>query len=459
MNKKGIALFLSLVVGLSATMAGCTKKVETKPEETKTETKTETSTDKKYEGTVTVQMIGGFEMETSTDPTTGKKVQGLQVIKDEFERLYPGTTLDFVVMGWDSYTQKTQTMLSVNECDVYQVPGIAAFADQGFLEPLAPYIKKDNYDLGQYVDGQIDGWKAMGPDDTELQVYGLPVIGDTRFIMYDKKIFDDWGVEYLSANPTFEELAEKAAKMTGKNPVTGEQNYGIAWRGNDSADTIVNIAEGMGGKWGEGFRLKELKTAFNSDEFKKAAEWLYGLLPYAPQGVMTGQGLESFGTNKNTVAINLRVWPKMYSETKEFPDTKDQYGVAYLFTNPELGMGGMFAGSPYAIGSTSDNKDLAWEFLKFQATDFYQEWLWNNHSNLPVVKSAANWDAFKVEGMDVVFNSMSKLWTPRYPYRAAQPRSILTDAVEKFMLNKSSIEDALNEAQTQTEDWVSNLNK
>lgn len=467
MSKRGIALFLSLVLGLTAGV-GCAKKDEKPAETTKTETKTEAGkkddtaaeTKEGPTGKITVQMIGGYEMETTTDPVTGVKKQGVEIVKEEFEKRFPGTEVEYILMGWDSYTQKTQTMLSVNEADVYQVPGIAGFADQGFLEPLAPFIEKDKFDLGQLIDGQIDGWKAMGPDETELGIYGLPIIGDTRVIMYDKTIFDQWGVEYLSEKPTLDEIAEKSAKMTGKNPVTGEQNYGIAWRGRDSADTIVNIAEALGGQWGEGFRLNEIKVEFDSDEFKKASEYLYGLLPYAPTGIMTGQGLENFGTAKNNIAINLRVGPNNYYNTYVTKDTVDQYGVSYLFVNEEKGMGGMFAGSPYSIGKTSDNKDLAWEYIKFMTSDFYQEWQWKNHQSLPVVKSATGWEDFKnTPGMELVLDSMGYLWTPRYPYRAGQPRSILTDSVEKFMLNETSIDEALKGAKTETDAWVASLNK
>lgn len=466
MFKRGLAITLAGTLALSVLFTGCSSEKqennsnEVKQEETKTTSGKEEAkeTNDEYSGTVTVQMIGSWEMETTTDPVTGVKRVGLEVVKEEFESRYPGATVEYVIMGWDSYTQKTQTMLSVNECDVYQVPGIASFADQGFLEPLEPYIEKDNYDLEQLIDGQIDGWKAMGPEETDLHIYGLPIIGDTRVMMYDKEIFDQWGVEYLSEHPTLDEIKEKAAAMTGKNPVTGEQNYGIAWRGRDTADTMVNIAEYYGGTWGDGFRFNELTFNFNTPEFNQAADYLLELLEYAPEGVVTGQGLETFGTSQNNVAINLRVGPNNYYNTYVTPDTIDKYGTAYLFVNKEKGMGGMFAGSPYSIGATSDNKDLAWEYIKFMTSDFYQQYQWKNNQSLPVIKSATEWDDFvNVPGMDLVLDSMQYLWTPRYPYRAGQARGILTDSAERFMLGEATAEEALNDAQTQAEEWVASI--
>jgi hypothetical protein len=37
-------------------------------------------------------------------------------------------------------------------------------------------------------------------------------------------------VEYLSENPTPEEIMEKAAKMTGTNPKTGKQIMDSGWK-------------------------------------------------------------------------------------------------------------------------------------------------------------------------------------------------------------------------------------
>lgn len=36
--------------------------------------------------------------------------------------------------------------------------------------------------------------------------------------------------------------------------------------------------------------------------------------------------------------------------------------------------------------------------------------------------------------MKIILDSMARLWTPRYPYRASQPRYILSENVEKALL-------------------------
>ncbi|MCH4889649.1 extracellular solute-binding protein [Acidaminobacter sp. JC074] len=457
--KKRLFAMLMVVVLIASVFVGCggtNEAAETKApsEGSGTESAGEVS-EKEWSGTLKVQLIGGWELEDKTDPMSGKKTKGLQAVKEEFERLYPGATLEFYVMGWDSYQQKTQAMLNANEVDVYQVPGIASLADQGLLEPLAPYIEKDNFDLNVYVDGQIDGWRAMGPEDDSLEIYGLPFLGDTRVICYDKVLFDQWGVEYLSLNPTVEEIKEKAEKMTGTNPVTGEMNYGIMFRGKDAADTLVNIAEGFGGTWGEGFRFNELKFNFNSKEFVDAANWFLDIKELAPKGILTDQGVEAWWTPENNIAINMRVIPSQMLGSFALEGMQERIGVSMLYTNPELGMGGMFAGSPIAIGKSSEQKDLAWEYLKFVSSDFFQKHIHENNNEFPVIKGAAEWESFKsIPQKQVLLDSMAKLWTPRYPYRAGQPRYILSENVDLMMLGDLSVEEALNKAQTEAEAWV-----
>jgi ABC-type glycerol-3-phosphate transport system substrate-binding protein len=462
--KRSLAVVLAVVLMMTTLLIGCGSKGEnvskenTSKNDTTEQNKEQTKADeaKEWSGTIKVQMIGSWKMEDSTDPVSGEKTKGVHVLKEEFEKTHPGATVEFILMGWDSYMQKTQAMIMSNECDVYQIPGIASLTAQGLLEPLAPYIERDQYDVGQYINGQVDGWKTMGPEDKDLQIYGLPVLGDTRVILYDKKLFDDWGVEYLSEEPTMDEIMEKAKKMTGKNPVTGEKNYGAFFRGPYAADTAMNIAESLGGTWGSGFKWEDMKVNFNSPEMKEAVQDLKDIMQYCPDGVISDQGKEFFLTENNNIAMHLRQAPK-HINSLYAAGLEERYAAALLFVNPEEGKGQAFPGSPCGIGKDSENKDLAWEYLKFTGSEFYQKYLWEEYTMPPVLKSAAEWESIKnAPMMDVVLKSMGRLWTPRYPYRSGQPRYILAANVEKALLGDMSIEEALDTAQKETEEWLKN---
>ena len=446
--KKGVAVSLALLL-IGA--VGCSTKKDT-PDTTKAPS---ADNIKKFSGqTLKVQFIGDYGMADKTDPVTGQKRLGLHVIKEEFEKKYQGATLEVVPMGWDNYVQKTQAMITANEVDVYQVPGIATLAAQDLLEQLQPYIDKDKFDTSVYIKGQIDGWKAMGSTDSKPQVYSLPLLGDSRLIAYDKKIFDDWKVPYLSEKPSLEEIMDKAKKMTGKNPVTGDENFGISFPGGNVDDIVVNITESFGGQWGTGFKWTEMKTEFNSPEFNKAVQYVKDILPLAPKGLMSNQGNEKWLTAKNNIAINLRASVDV-ARTADIAGLKDRIGTSYLFVSPKTKTGGMFAGSPMGIGKTSKNKDLAWEFLKFTSTDVVQKFVYENMQSFPVVVSAANWDIFKNnKGLAMGLTSIEMLWTPRYPYRASQPKSILLTGIQNALLGKATVKEALDKTQVDTEAWL-----
>ena len=109
----------------------------------------------------------------------------------------------------------------------------------------------------------------------------------------------------------------------------------------------------------------------------------------------------------------------------------------------------MFAGS-LAIGKTSQVKDAAWEFLKYTASDFFQQYVWNHCSSegLPCVKSALNFQGVAGdEQYQLVLNSMSYLWTPRYPYRSVTPRGSLQSAIQSALNGSMDVEAALDQAQ------------
>src|SRR5690625_2782004 len=415
-------------------------------------------TNDKWSGeTLTVQIIGDFKQESTTDPITGEKNGGVEILKDEFEKQYPGVTVEFVLMPWEGFTEKTQAMITSDEADVYQMPGLADFSTQGVLEPLQPYIDADeDFDLDIFIDNQVEGWKVLGPDSDELEIYGLPFLGDARYIMYDKQIFDEWDVEYLSEYPTIEEISEKAEQMTGTNPVTGEENFGIWFRGDwDSSHKVINAAEGQNGSWGKGFAWDEMEFTFDSPEMLNGLEWLLDMQEFAPSGLTSNQGNEKWLTEDNNIGIMLNQGPgdikSIYAQGLE-----DRLAISQEFKNDD-GQGGLFAGSPIVIAESSDNKDLAWEWLKFATSDFAQKYIFEDAGAIPAVKSALEWESVKEKDLMLdVFKAMESPWTPRYPWEAAQPRYILTTEIEAALTGKRTAEEALEKAQKESTEWLEN---
>lgn len=416
---------------------------------------TETENAPSENADLTVAMIGDFKMQDTTDPITGQKATGFHAAKAEFERLHPGVTIEFIMMPWSNYVANTQAMIAGSQADVYQMPGVNDFAAQGLVEPLEPFIEEDDdFDLGVYNDNLVEGWKVFGPDDDTPQIYSLPVLGDGRFIQYDKLLFEQWGVEPLSDYPTVEEVIDKAKQMTGENPVTGEQNYGIYFPGtNDTALTLANLMEGFGGEWGTGQRWEDIELHFDSPEMKQALKAMVELADYMPKSFINGQGNERWLTPSNNIAISINQGngnlKTIYAQSLQ-----DRFPIVQNFKN-ENGVGGMFSGSPLAIGKTSKNKDLAWEFIKFSASEYFQRFLWEEWGATPVIKQAAEWESIQeMELMEPVLEAMTNAVTPRYPWASSQPRYILQAKTEGALTGAMSVEQALEEAQQESVEWI-----
>jgi ABC-type glycerol-3-phosphate transport system substrate-binding protein len=137
--------------------------------------------------------------------------------------------------------------------------------------------------------------------------YCLPHYCGSNFYAYDKKLLDDWGIEYLSEIPTPEEILIKAARMTGKNPVTGIMNYGIFFRGSYTTFLLNNIMEAFGGGWGSfNKETGDVEYRWNTQENIEALTWLLKASQYAPRSFLTGrEEVGSWGTPDNTIAMRI----------------------------------------------------------------------------------------------------------------------------------------------------------
>jgi ABC-type glycerol-3-phosphate transport system substrate-binding protein len=180
---------------------------------------------------VTLLTIGYPDQDT-TDAVTGTVSPGIDKLEAAFEKANP--TIDLVVTnipwgeGATGYAPKTEAMIQANQSCLYEMPGAAGYARRGMLQDLQELIDKDP-DFKNVWGPQLKTLQVWGPDKKSL--YYIPNNTGERVIHWDAKLFKDWGVEPLSKNPTLDEIAQKAPKLTGTDPVTGQQTYVFYYQG------------------------------------------------------------------------------------------------------------------------------------------------------------------------------------------------------------------------------------
>src|SRR3569832_1617975 len=272
---------------------------------------------------VTVLTIGYPDKDT-TDAATGAVSPGSDMLEAAFEAANPTIDLVFTNIPWGEgatgYAPKTEAMVKANQSCLYEMPGAASYARRGLLANLDDMIAKDK-DFKNVWGKQIETDKIWGPDGQHL--YYIPNNTGERVFNWDATIFADYGVEPLSKNPTLNEIADKAKKLTNTDPKTGKQTYGYYYQGKYAVWQFLSIAHAMGANWGSIDKDGKMKVNWNTPEYLKAMQWMVDMAKYAPAGALASDGMpDGFLSDDNVVAI--------------IPEGEQGYFIQPLIANPDL---------------------------------------------------------------------------------------------------------------------------
>ena len=213
-NLKKIAS-LSLCAAMAiGSLAGCSSK--SADETTAATTAAETKTEAVSEGETTAESASsdkpfeGVTLKYATTQTASTGEENLKLI--ELVKEQTGINIEFYVIPSAKSGEVDKTLVSLmagDEIDlIYNTkPGLKTFYNAGVLTPLNEIAANAGYDIkatfGDYVP-EFDG-----------DVYGLPAFSDIWITLYNKKIFDDAGVPYPTAEGwTWEKYIETAKQLT-----------------------------------------------------------------------------------------------------------------------------------------------------------------------------------------------------------------------------------------------------
>ena len=327
----------------------------------------------------------------TVDPVTGKTAPGVDKLKAMFEKANPNIDMQITNIPWGSgstgYGPKTEAMVQAQEACVYLMPGAFDYGRRGYIENLDEFIKTDPT-FKNLWGNNLGQWRGWGPKNPDNQ-WGLPYTGSNRVVHYDAKLFADWGVEPLSLHPTLDEIQTKAAKMTGKNPKTGEQNYGYWFQGKYLGWQFQVIAHAMGANWGQVNPDGTWTINWNTPEYQKALEWLVMMSKYAPPGAVASDAMpDGFLTDQNVVAIIPEGETGYYLQPfLSQPGLDKRFRTVYDIEGAD-GKGGLYSADPLAMASSCNNKPAAWEVMKWlSGSPESQKYNFDVGGNLPVINA------------------------------------------------------------------------
>ena len=214
------------------------------------------------------------------------QLQGLQEIADEWSA-ESGVKVNINVVDWDNYWTLLEAGASGGEMpDVFWMHSNTAqmYMENDLLLALDDYIAADdNIDLANYYEGIVDLYKSGDKQ------YALPKDHDTIALLYNKAIFDKYGVEYPTDDWTWDDLiaAEKAITEAGKD----DGVYGMAMNTSNNQDGWYNLVYDYGGTI---VTEDHKSTTIGSAEGKAGMEKVRQIIENgAPQTIVAETGTDS----------------------------------------------------------------------------------------------------------------------------------------------------------------------
>lgn len=227
--------------------------------------------------------------------------KGIQEIADKWTKT-SGVKVNVEVVDWDNYWTLLEAGASGGTMpDVFWMHSNTAqmYMENDLLLDLTDYISKDSsVDLSKYYEGVKNLYTR-----NDGKIFALPKDHDTIALLYNKAIFDKYGVEYPTDDWTWDDMYEAAKKITkdSKGDV-----YGMAMNTSNNQDGWYNAIYCYGGKV---VTDDHKGTTIGSAESKAGMEMIRKLLTVgAPQSVVAETGTDSLFMSGKVGMITQGSW-------------------------------------------------------------------------------------------------------------------------------------------------------
>lgn len=244
----------------------------------------------------------------------------------------------------------------------YEIP---IYSERGWLAPLDELVmQQEGFKPDDFIDPVIDSLKG-----SDGQTYGIPFYGESSFLMYRKDVFKAEGLT-MPENPTWQEVADLAAKLDGAKPgmsgicLRGQPGWGQVFA---PLTTVVNT---FGGTW----FTEDWQAKVNAPEFVEATEFYVELVrKYGEDGAPQAGFVECL---TNMTQGNSAMWYDATSAagSLEAEDSPVAGKIGYVPAPVvETDNSGWLYSWAWGIQAASDNKENAAEFIAWASSQEYEE--------------------------------------------------------------------------------------
>ena len=305
----------------------------------------------------------------------GGHEEDLQAIADAFHKENPDITVDLQTVPYDGYFTALQTAVAGGSpADTFELnyEEFSSYADAGALAEL------DGVDTGVYVDDLVNGFQFDGKQ------YGLPTAFQAGILAYNKTLFDAAGVEYPTADWTWDDARSAAEKITKPDQnVWGLQQPAHFWE-------FYSTLAAAGGQF---FNDDKSEVTFNSPEGLEAWQWLTGKSGVIAPPVNEIAGIPDIESTMFK-AGQLGMWQVASGAISGLRETADDWDIqivpalkshtAYAFVNM-VGVSSSTkqkdAAQKWAVFLTSSDAAVdarvgsSWDLPALKDTSKFQQWI------------------------------------------------------------------------------------
>lgn len=371
----------------------------------------------------------------------GDYTDELETLIAAFEKENPNIKINYTTAPFDSYFTKLQTDFAAgNPPDVFELnyENFVTFASRDTLLPLTDMLQEDTASL--FYPAALQAFSYKGTQ------YGLPMTFSTVVLFYNKDLFDAAGVDYPTADWTWDNVIEAGKKLTNAE----KQVWGI-YQPVQFWEFYKTAAAAGGG-------LSVDPVTIDTPENVAALHYLvdkvqvHKIMPSDAE--MSGVGDSDLFRNGQLAMLVTGIW--MFDAFKDLPfnwdiaiEPGDKKKATHFFSNAAV------------IAKTTENAEAAWKWVQFLASN-------------PVTidtRIATSWElpALSLEQADllqaylektpptnrnVVFESLEYAITPPVIENQPQLEEAINQELEAARLGTKTVEQALADAQKRVEELV-----
>ena len=299
-----------------------------------------------------------------------------------FEKANPSIKVQVEVSSWGEYWTKLQIQTAGGTApDVFlmNAPSFVDYARKNLLHDLSPYIKRDNYSLDVFPKHLVELYQQ------DRKQYGIPRDFDTIALFYNKKLFDECGLDYPTADWTYEDLEAAAAKLTKDTNNDGRlDQWGIL----ATSALQQMVAPLIWSNGGEIFDLSSSECLLDQpvavETIQRITDWIRREKIAPSPSQAQSLGWAAFTTGKIAMEFNGPFMINTYKDITDFT-----WDVAPL-PKGKKGRVTTLHGLSNVVYTKTKNPEAAWRLVKFLSDEHAQRYLAENKVAIPALQSVAD---------------------------------------------------------------------